>query len=80
MMMSKIFRTGSSMVVSLPTEMLESLQLTEGVEVSIELDAEHGCIVIAPSSIDVEGIDTVFVKQVADFIAQYRPALDALAK
>lgn len=79
-MMRKIFRTGNSMVVSLPKEMLDSLQLAEGEEVSVELDTEHGCIVIAPFITDAEGVDAEFAKQVANFIDQYRPALDALAK
>jgi len=79
-MMRKIFRTGNSMVVSLPKEMLEALQLAEGEEVSVELDAEHARIVIAPSAVEVDGVDAQFAKQVACFIEQYRPALEALAR
>ena len=40
----------------------------------------HGWIVVAPSATEAEGVDAEFAKQVADFIDQYRPALEALAK
>ena len=79
-MMRKIFRTGNSVVVSLPKEMLDALHLTEGEEVSVELDAEHGRIVISPPSTGAEGVDAEFAQQVAEFIEEYRPALEALAK
>ena len=79
-MMRKIFRTGNSMVVSLPKEMLVALKLAEGEEVSVELDAEAGRIVIASAPADAEGVDAAFAAQVADFIEQYRPALEALAR
>lgn len=79
-MIRKIFRTGNSTVVSLPKEMLDALKLAEGGEVSVELDTEQGRIIIAPSTAEVEGVDAAFAKQVADFIEQYRPALDALAR
>ena len=79
-MIRKIFRTGNSTVVSLPKEMLDALHLTEGGEVSLELDTEHGRIVVAPSTAEAAGVDAEFAKQVADFIDQYRPALEALAK
>jgi antitoxin component of MazEF toxin-antitoxin module len=68
------------MVVSLPKQMLEALQLAEGEEVSVELDAENTRIVITPSTGDADGVDAQFAKQVADFIEQYRPALEALAR
>ena len=76
----KIFRTGNSVVVSLPKEMLDALHLTVGEDVSVELDAEQGHIVIAPSTAGAEGVDAQFAEQVAEFIEQYRPALEALAK
>jgi antitoxin component of MazEF toxin-antitoxin module len=77
---SKIFKADNDTVVSLPVKMLESLKLTAGEEVSVELDKEHGCIVITPAITNAKGINTKFAKQVADFIGQYRPALDSLAK
>lgn len=76
----KIFRTGNSMVVALPKQMLTALKLAEGNEVTVELDAERGQIVIAPVTDLAEGVDEEFAKQVAEFIEQYRPALEALAR
>jgi antitoxin component of MazEF toxin-antitoxin module len=68
------------MVVSLPRESLEFLNLEEGSEVSVELDKERGQIVIAPVSRALPGADQEFACQVAEFVEQYRPALEALAK
>jgi len=79
-MARKIFKTGNSMVVSLPRESLEFLNLEEGSEVSVELDKERGEIIIAPVSRALPGIDQEFARQVAEFVEQYRPALEALAK
>ncbi|TKJ31797.1 MAG: AbrB family transcriptional regulator [Chloroflexi bacterium B3_Chlor] len=79
-MARKIFKTGNSMVVSLPRETLEFLRLKEGAEVSVELDKERGEIIIAPVSRALPGIDQEFARQVAEFVEQYRPALEALAK
>ena len=79
-MIRKIFSTDDSAIVALPQEMLESLHLAEGEDVSVEYDAEHGCIVISPSGTEAAGVDAKFAKQVADFIDKYRPALDALAE
>lgn len=81
-MLRKIFRTGNSTVISLPKETLEYLRLSEGSEVSVELDRERGRIVIRPleTSLAEVGVDETFAHQVETFIEQYRPALEALAK
>ena len=78
-MIRKIYKTGNSIVVSLPKEMLETLNLQEGGNVSVELDDEHQQILISPV-VTADGVDEAFAKQVADFIDEYRPALEALAK
>jgi len=81
-MLRKVFKTGNSLVISLPKEALEYLSLSEGKEVSIELDRENRKILIQPLSehLSNAGVDEAFVRQVSEFIAQYRPALEALAK
>ena len=79
-MLRKIFKTGNSTVVSLPREMLESLGVADGSEVSVELDATTRQIIIRPSERTIAGVDEVFARQVADFIEEYRPALEALAQ
>ena len=80
-MLRKIFRTGNSMVVSIPKDILDKLQLSEGEDVSVELDSQQRQIVISPiEKALAAGIDESFAQQVDDFIMKYRPALEALAK
>lgn len=80
-MLRKIFRTGNSIVVSIPRDILDELQLSEGADVSVEFDAEQRQIVISPvEKTMLTGIDETFAKQVDDFIKKYRPALEALTK
>ena len=78
----KVFKTGNSIVVALPKEMLEALHLGEGEEVSVELDTERQQILIAPvpTPAAADGVDAEFARQVANFITAYRPALEALAR
>jgi putative addiction module antidote len=79
-MVRKIFRTGNSIVVSLPKELLDSLHLSEGAEVDVSLDQTLGVITITPAPVAVKGVDEDFARQVSEFIDQYRPALEALAR
>ena len=80
-MLRKIFRTGNSMVVSIPKDILDQLQLSEGEDVSVELDSQQRQIVISPVEKAIPtAIDEAFAKQVDDFIEKYRPALEALSK
>jgi putative addiction module antidote len=79
-MLRKIFKTGNSIVVSLPREMLEPLGVAEGTDVSVELDRAHGQIIIRRAPTSVAGVDEDFARQLNQFIDEYRPALEALAK
>jgi putative addiction module antidote len=79
-MVRKVFKSGNSMVVSIPKELLDTLHLDEGDEVAVELDASQRQIVITPVQLQPDGVDVEFAQQLADFIEQYRPALQALAK
>jgi antitoxin MazE len=79
-MRRKVFRTGNSMVVSLPREAVDFLGLTEGSEVSVELDREQRQLVLAPVVEGSGGVDAEFARQVSAFIERYRPALEELAK
>lgn len=78
-MVRKIFRTGNSMVVSLPKELLDGLRLGKGAMVDVQLDQTRGVITITPVLAATEGMDVAFARQVEDFIDQYRPGLEALA-
>ena len=81
-MLRKIFKTGNSVVVSLPKEALDWLGVSEGEEVAVELDREKRQIIISPPPEDLAaaGVDEDFARQVAEFIEEYRPALEALAR
>jgi antitoxin MazE len=80
-MQRKVFKTGNSLVVSLPKEVLDALGVSDGSEVSVELDRPNGQIVIRPSRLSPDtGVNEGFARQVSDFIEEYRPALKALAK
>lgn len=77
----KVFKTGNSVVVSLPKDTLDALGLAEGSEVDVELDRQGGRIIIRPTmEPPLPGVDQEFARQVTDFIERYRPALEALAR
>ncbi len=81
-MLRKVFKTGNSVVVSLPKDALELLGISEGSDVYVDLDREKRQIVIsqAEEPLAASGVDEEFSHQVAEFIDQYRPALEELAK
>lgn len=81
-MLRKVFRTGNSVVVSLPREVLDYLNIQEGSEIEIDLDRQNHQVILKPvdMSLAIPGVDETFAHQVADFIEQYRPALKELAK
>ena len=81
-MLRKVFRTGNSVVVSLPREALDYLNIQEGAEIEVELDRENRLVILKPVEAPpaIPGVDENFVRQVAEFIEQYRPALKELAK
>lgn len=81
-MLRKVFRTGNSIVISLPREAIETLDLHEGSEVHLDIDRENRQVIIKPVEVPlaIAGVDPIFARQVAEFIEQYRPALEELAK
>lgn len=81
-MRRKICAIGNSRGVSLPLEALEKLKLAVGSEVDVQVDDEHGRIVIEPVRAVAypEGIDAEFAAQVNEFIDRYGPALKKLAE
>jgi len=81
-MRRKIFKSGNSLVVSLPKDAIEEMQISEGTMVSVYYDRVTKKLIVEPVDNDqtVEGINEEFAKQVSEFIEQYRPALDELAR
>ena len=79
-MRRKIFKTGNSLVVSLPKEMLESLNMGNDSYVSIELDRKKRQILIRDAGRPgADDLSETFSRQVDEFIQKYRSALEALA-
>lgn len=78
----RLFKTGNSVVLSLPREILEGLGLANGEKVSLELDRQHRRVILTPveKPLATVGVDEEFAHQVNDFIEHYRPALEELAK
>ena len=81
-MIQRIIKIGEDLVVILPENKVESLQLTEGDEVSLSVDPGQNRILIQSigHSLDLEDIDNEFAARVSEFIKDYKPALKTLAK
>lgn len=81
-MIKRLFKTGHSVVLSLPREVLDSLGVKIGENVNLELDQKRQRLIISPLKKDqtTKSLNEDFVHQVNDFIEKYKPALDELAK
>ena len=81
-MLRRLFKTGNSIVISLPKEVLDSVGLAEGERVSLEVDHEGKRIILSPAEkpLAIAGVNEDFASQVREFIDQYRPALEELAR
>jgi antitoxin MazE len=81
-MIRRLFKTGNSIVLSLPKEVLDDLGVKDGDSVNLELDREQRRVIITPveKPMVIAGVSEDFARQVHEFIQQYRPALDELAK
>ena len=80
MAIHKLFKVGGNLVVALPSKALLALGLDEESEVSVELTLEKKEVIIKPAETSLADIDETFARQVHEFIEQYRPALEALAR
>lgn len=81
-MIRHLFKTGNSIVISLPKEVLDELGMKDGESVNLELDREQRRVIISPvhKPVVIAGVNEEFARQVEEFIQQYRLALDELAK
>jgi antitoxin component of MazEF toxin-antitoxin module len=78
-MRRRLFRSGNSIVASMPRAFLDFLNLQEGSQVSVWLDQQRRVIIVTPAYGALPGVDAEFGRQVSEFIEEYRPALEALA-
>ena len=80
-MLRKVFRTGNSVVVSLPREVLEYLNIHEGVEIEVNLIVRIARLIFTPveTPLAISGVDRKICVLVAEFIEEYCPALEELA-
>jgi putative addiction module antidote len=76
----KLFRSGNSTVVSLPSEALDALGLEPGDEVTVAADPAGGRIVITPVEPSLPDVSPGFLDEVDRFVDRYFPALDKLAR
>ncbi len=81
-MIRHLFKTGNSIVLSIPKEVLDDLGVKNGEDVNLEFDQENRRLIITriKKVDDLPGVDQNFARQVSEFIEQYRPALSELAK
>jgi putative addiction module antidote len=79
-MQRTVFKSGNSIVISLPREVLEHLKVGPGDEVEIAVGEKEGEVVIVKAASLSGGVDEAFARQVSEFIEQYRPTLEALAR
>lgn len=81
-MQRKVFKTGNSLVVSIPKDAIEEMKISEGSLINVYYDRATKKLIVEPIETGqaVEGVDEEFAKQISDFIEEYKPALDELAK
>lgn len=79
-MIRKLFRSGPDIALTLPSDLVDRLNLVEGAEVDIRLDDQGQEIIISPAVLVEDEITPEFARIVEEFIEEYRPALAALSR
>lgn len=76
--MQKVLQVGSSAGVTISKEALKLLNIKVGDFINVDVDHKHGSIVILPIREPRDGAE--FSAWTKEFVSQYGPALQALAK
>lgn len=76
----KVFRSGNSLVVSLPPDILDRLHLVDGSEVDVVLAESEDAILLKPVGFTIAEISPEYAARVESFIEAYRPALESLSQ
>jgi antitoxin MazE len=81
-MLRHLFKTGNSIVLSLPREVLDGLKLSDGDEVNLTLETEDNRLVVTrvEKPLAAAGIDEDFAGHLTEFMDEYRSALEELSK
>lgn len=82
-MLQKVLQVGNSAAVTIPAPFLRDLGLMVGDQVEVRAAKKPVKIEIIPSKKtlrETSGITPEFVDSVEDFIKEYRPVLEELAK
>lgn len=77
-MTQKVLQIGSSAGVTISKDVLKSLGLKIGDQVSVEVDPKHGRVVVLP--LRRLKVASELLQWTDAMIEKYRPALEALAK
>ena len=78
MMIRSVFKSGNSLVIALPGQLLDELQLKDGSEVDVALSKSGSSIEVSP--VEKPLISPDFARKVDEFIQAYRPALESLSQ
>lgn len=78
-MVRKLFRTGNTLAVSVPTAAVAALGLAAGDYVVVEQDTVAGALLVWPLRVRQRlGVSSEYVQTVAEFVRDYGDALAAL--
>ena len=76
----KIFKAGNSFVVSLPMEMLKTLNLRDGSHVAVEINREKRELILKPVVVKKTNMSLDFVRVVDKLLLDYDYVIRRLAK
>lgn len=79
MTIQKIYKNGNSLVVAIPKQYLEELNLSEGSQITLDKQKD-GLLLSAKKQSLANEINPEFAERVQNFIKNHRAVLEELAK
>jgi antitoxin component of MazEF toxin-antitoxin module len=76
----KVFKTGNSLVISLPLTMLKALNLKDGSHVSLEVNREQRELIVKPVIVKSDQMSIDFVRIVNKLLIDCEPVLRRLSQ
>jgi antitoxin component of MazEF toxin-antitoxin module len=78
-MIRKLYRTGRTLALGVPETLARAAGLAEGDYVVVEHDAATGALLVWPATLRERlGLRSAYLREVAEFLDAYGPALAAL--